>query len=381
MKETIGHYRRKRSINVVFVALFAALTILVAACSSSTSSSNATAVEPVLVNGQLPKFSEPVTLRVVTHDSFAMSDEVKAQFENATNIKLELVPSGDAVTMVNASILTAGAPNGDVLFGIDDNLLSRAFDADLFVRYQAAGLQNVDQQFLTDTENLVTPIDHGDVCLNYDRRKISTPPQSLQDLVSNNYANSLVVQDPTSSTPGLAFLLATIATFGGGEDESSNAAWLQYWKDLKANGVKVSPDWEAAYYGEFSGGSGQGSYPIVVSYASSPPAEVTDTSLSVNETPTGVIAASCYRQIEYAGILRGAKHPEAAAAFIEFMLQPAFQQDVPTQMYVYPVVTGTPLPEVFEKYTTKISQPLQIDYRQVAQNRDRWLQQWASVFR
>lgn len=358
-----------------------ALTLFISACSSNGSSSSSNAVAPVVVNGQLPRFEEPVTLRVVTHDSFAMSDSVKAEFENATNIKLELVPSGDAVTMVNSSILTAGSPNGDVLFGIDDNLLSRAFAADLFIPYTAAGLSNVDSQFRTDTKNMVTPIDHGDVCLNVDRRKISAPPTSLQDLLSTKFANSVVVQDPTSSTPGLAFLLATIATFGGGDDTSSNAAWLEYWKDLKSNGVKISPDWETAYYGEFSGGSGQGSYPIVVSYASSPPAEVTDINLAVDAAPTGVVAASCYRQIEYAGILRGAKHPEAAAAFIEYMLQPEFQKDVPNQMYVYPVVKDTPLPPIFEKFTAKISDPLQIEYRQVEQNRERWLQQWASVFR
>ena len=367
--------------NRVLTVFVAALTLFVTACSSGGSSSSSNAVAPVLVNGQLPRFDEAVTLRVVTHDSFAMSESLKTEFENATNIKVELVPSGDAVTMVNSSILTSGSPNGDVLFGIDDNLLSRAFAADLFVPYSAAGLNNVDAQFRTETKNMVTPIDYGDVCLNFDRRKISSPPLSLQDLLSANFANSVVVQDPTSSTPGLAFLLATIATFGGGNDTSANAAWLDYWRDLKSNGVKVSPDWETAYYGEFSGGSGQGSYPIVVSYASSPPAEVADINLAVDQAPTGVIAASCYRQIEYAGILRGAKHPEAAAAFIEFMLQPEFQKDVPNQMYVYPVVKDMPLPPIFEKFTTKISEPLQINYREVEQNRDRWLQQWASVFR
>lgn len=375
-------FRANRTMRYRVLTVFvAALTLFVTACSSGGSSSSSNAVAPVLVNGQLPRFDEAVTLRVVTHDSFAMSESLKTEFENATNIKVELVPSGDAVTMVNSSILTSGSPNGDVLFGIDDNLLSRAFAADLFVPYSAAGLNNVDAQFRTETKNMVTPIDYGDVCLNFDRRKISSPPMSLQDLLSANFANSVVVQDPTSSTPGLAFLLATIATFGGGNDTSANAAWLDYWRDLKSNGVKVSPDWETAYYGEFSGGSGQGSYPIVVSYASSPPAEVADINLAVDQAPTGVIAASCYRQIEYAGILRGAKHPEAAAAFIEFMLQPEFQKDVPNQMYVYPVVKDTPLPPIFEKFTTKISEPLQINYREVEQNRDRWLQQWASVFR
>ena len=355
------------------------LALVVTACSSSPTASST--IAPGVVDGELVRFDEPVTLRVLAHDSFAVSQSVLDEFEQRTNVKVELVQTGDAITMTNAAILTAGNPVADVIFGIDENLLGAVEAARLVEPYRAVRLAGVDPAFIVVDDGLVTPIDHGDVCVNFDREAFvdRRPPTSFDDLVP--LAGGLVVQDPASSTPGLAFMLATIARFGGGDDTSADAAWLRYWKALRSNGVKVVDGWESAYYGEFSGGSGEGGRPLVVSYASSPPAEVSDTSLAVDATPTGVVAATCYRQTEFAGILRGARHPEAAAAFIEFMLGPSFQADLPTQMYVYPVVVGTPLPDTFAKYTAVVDRPLSLPYADVAANRDRWVTQWSALFR
>lgn len=361
--------------------------LAVVGCGSGSSRDGASvgSVPPVLVDGTLPRFGEGTVLRVIAHDSFAVSTAVLDQFTAETGVKVEILTQGDAGTMVNAAILTRDAPQGDLLFGIDENLLTAAFDAGLFQPYRASRLDGVDPSYRVDDQHRVTPIDHGDVCVNFDRAWYSAGsapvPQQFEDLADPATRSQLVVEDPTSSSPGLAFLLATIARFGGGDDTSSGAAWLDYWRSLKANDVRVVDGWEQAYYGSFSGSSGEGDRPLVVSYSSSPPAEVTDTSLAVDATPTGVLPDTCYRQIEFAGVLAGAAEPDAARAFIEFMLGEAFQQDLPDQMYVYPVVRGTTVSEVFAKYTTSVPEPLTLPFAEVAANRERWIAQWASVFR
>lgn len=372
----------KRLVTILIMVVALAAT----ACGSSGSDTKSSeAIAPVVINGELPRFSESVTLKVLTHDSFAVSQSVLDEFELATNVKVEVIPSGDAVVMTNAAILTAGNPVADVIFGFDENLLGTVIDSNLLTPYRASRLASVDSSFVIDDQGYATPIDHGDVCVNFDRQAFqrtgTAVPSSFTGLSANTVKDDLVVEDPSSSTPGLAFMLATIAKFGGGDDTSANAPWLSYWKTLKANGVRVVDSWETAYYGSFSGGSGKGDRPLVVSYASSPPAEVSDTSLDTDQTPTGVIAETCYRQTEFAGILRGTTNARAAAVFIEFMLGSSFQADVPGQMYVYPVVVGTPLPDTFEKYTAPVPSPLTLPFAEVASNRDRWISQWSAIFR
>ena len=363
-----------------------AFAVLAGACGSLGSSTKSDAkVGPVLVNDALPHFDTPVTLRVLTHDSFAVTQSVLDEFEAATNIRVELMPSGDAVAMTNAAILTAGNPVADLIFGFDENLLGSVLENNLLQEYTPQRLSTVDPSYVLDSSGMATPIDHGDVCVNFDRvaftKSATQIPTTFDGLIESSMMKKFVVEDPSTSTPGLAFMLATIAKLGGGDDTSANAKWLSYWKQLKGNGVSVVDSWETAYYGSFSGGSGKGDRPLVVSYASSPPAEVQDISLAVESSPTGIITDTCYRQTEFAGILRGAANPRAAAAFLEFMLGGSFQADVPGQMYVYPVVTGTPLPDTFAKYTPAVSNPLSLPFADVAANRDRWIAQWSALFR
>jgi thiamine transport system substrate-binding protein len=364
-----------------------AMVLLLAACSSPSDdeSRGEAGVGPAVSTPEGGLFPDGTTVRLVAHDSFAVSEEVLEQFTASTNVEVELVLGGDAVTTVNQAILTAGNPQGDVLFGIDDNLLSRAQDADLFEPYEPEGLDAVDDEFLAEPAGLVTPIDYGDVCLNYDRAWFAERdldvPADFDDLVDPAYRDLLVVQDPSSSTPGLAFMMATIAEQGGGDVATADAAWLVYWQALAANGVKVVDSWETAYYTEFSGSEGEGPRPLVVSYASSPPAEVSDTSLAVEDTPTGTVVDTCFRQVEYAGVLRGTSQPAAAQALIDFMISVPFQEDVPGQMYVYPVNGEAALPEAFEKYTAEVSDPLSLPAADIDANRDRWIEQWSALFR
>ena len=276
------------------IALFAAAALVAAACSRSELTGDGPQPQVVLL----------------THDSFDVSKSVVRAFERESGIDLRIVPGGDAGQLVNRAILTAGNPEGDVLFGIDDNLFPRAVEAGVFDPYRSPSLERVDDAYELDPTHAVTPIDHGDVCLNVDLKWFAdhgvAPPADLADLTDPAYRGMTVVENPATSTPGLAFMLATIARFG---DEG----WHRYWHDLRANGVLVVEGWEQAYFGEFSGaGGGEGERPIVVSYASSPVAEIVFAEEPLDEAPTAAVTDSCYRQVEFAGVLAGTDHPEQA---------------------------------------------------------------------
>jgi thiamine transport system substrate-binding protein len=314
---------------------------------------------------------------LVTHDSFVISKELRAAFQQESGLTLKILQGGDAGEAVNRALLTKGNPQGDALYGIDNNLLSRALDEGLFEPYEAKGLERVDGTFKLDSEHRVTPIDHGDVCLNVDRtwfasRKIA-PPTSLDELTAARYRKLLVVQNPATSTPGLAFMLATIALFG--ED-----GWQDYWRRLRTNDVLVVDGWEEAYTQRFSGAGGsKGTRPIVVSYATSPAAEVLFATSPSATAPTAVVTASCFRQVEFAGVLDGAKNINGAHALIDFMLSERFQAALPESMFVLPVREGTPLPDVFRRYAVSPSAPLELSAAEIGANRDRWIDEWTQA--
>lgn len=249
--------------------------------------------------------STPRSLTLLAYDSFTPSDGIFDAFTNETGIKVEVVTGGDAGELVAKAVLTAGEPEGDVLWGVDNTLMSRAVEADVFVPHRSRHIDDLDPTAVAlVADDLLTPVDTGDVCVNYDKswfnEKKLAPPVSLEDLVKPDYKGLLVVQNPNTSSPGLAFLLATIARFG--ED-----GWQDYWSALRDNEVKVVDGWTEAYTIEFSGSSGKGSRPLVVSYASSPPAEVVYSDPPIDAPPTAVIESTCFRQVEFAGVLRGTK--------------------------------------------------------------------------
>ncbi|MXW69277.1 MAG: thiamine ABC transporter substrate-binding protein, partial [Acidimicrobiia bacterium] len=232
--------------------------------------------------------ADPDTLTIISHDSFAggVTEETFSSFTADTGVMVEIVPAGDTGSLVNQAILTKDNPLADVLFGVDDTFLSRALDADLFLSHRSDLLDRTPENIRLDSDNRVTPIDFGDVCLNYDRDVIADAdaPRSLQDLTADRYRGRLVVESPATSSPGLAFLLATIAAFG--ED-----GWKDYWQALVDNDVEVVPDWDTAYYASFTRWGGD--RPLVVSYASSPPAEVIYSDPPTDVAPTGVVPEGC----------------------------------------------------------------------------------------
>ncbi|MFF3949305.1 thiamine ABC transporter substrate binding subunit [Streptomyces sp. NPDC001902] len=318
------------------------------------------------------------TVTLVSHDSFAASKGVLKEFTKQTGYTVKVLRGGDAGAAVNQAVLSKGNPQGDVFFGVDNTLLSRALDNDLFEPYQAKDLDKVPAALQLDAaEHRVTPIDFGDVCVNYDRKYFTEHklpvPESFDDLVKPEYKDLLVTENAATSSPGLAFLLATTAKYGDG-------GWEDYWKKLKANGVQVVDGWEQAYYDTFSGaGGGKGDKPLVVSYASSPPAEVLGLKTQPEQGPTGVASGTCFRQVEFAGLLKGAKNTEGGKALVDFLLSRAFQEDMPLNMFVNPVRDDAKLPEVFTKYAPVISEPATVAPEKIAGNREQWVKSWSSL--
>lgn len=311
------------------------------------------------------------TVTLMTHDSFWISDSVWESFTAQTGVQIEVLQVGDAGTMVSEAILTRDAPLADVMFGIDNTFLQRGLDADLFVPYESTNLAGVPAALQLDDADRVTPISFGDVCINYWIDALPEgmgAPTSLEDLTDPGFAGELVVQSPETSSPGLAFLLATIA----GTDD-----WERYWADLVANDVAVSAGWEDAYYGEFTAGGGDRS--IVVSYASSPPAEVIFADPPVDTAPTGVLLDSCFRQIEFAGVLHGTDNPAGAAALVDFMLTTTYQEDVPLNMFVFPALEAASLPPEFVAHTRIPTDPHLIDPEEIEANRDAWVDRWVEI--
>ncbi|MCU1496051.1 MAG: Thiamine transporter substrate-binding protein [Acidimicrobiales bacterium] len=313
------------------------------------------------------------TVTLVTHDSFAVSDGIFEAFTEDTGIEVELLSSGDAGTLVSQSVLTAGKPVADVLFGIDTTFLCRGTRAGVFTPYAPAALADVDRRYRLDPDDLVTPVDVGDVCLNYSKAAFpeeGDAPQGLGDLTEPVFKDAFVTENPETSSPGFAFLLATIARYG-------DDGWEGYWKDLRANGVRVEPGWEQAYEGAFGAGTGERS--IVTSYATSPVADVVYSDPRRDEPAIGVVADACFRQVEFAGILRGTKHPEAAAKLVDYLLSPRFQADIPLNMFVEPVNREVEVPEVFEANRARITEPLTLTPAEIEAGRDAWTEQWTKI--
>jgi thiamine transport system substrate-binding protein len=315
------------------------------------------------------------TVTLLTHDSFVLSDTVISEFERKTGLKLEIITAGDAGSVLSSTILAAGNPTADVVFGIDNTMLSKALGADIFEAYVSPEFEKLDEKFKFSFDGMVSPVDYGDVCINYEIEKYGlNPPSNLNDLIKPAFAKQLVVTDPAASSPGLAFLLATVATYG--ED------WPAYWSKLKSNGVKVVNSWSDAYYVEFTKGGGDGKFPMVLSYASSPAAEIVYAEEPKPEiVGTAAMAEGCFRQVEYAGILRGAKNQAGAEALIDWLLSESVQADIPMNMFVYPTRAGVEIPVEFSKFAQPVSNPLTIDHVTIAENLDSWLAKWDAVMK
>lgn len=345
------------------VATVATLAVAaLAACSSSDET-------PPSASGTS---AAPGTVTLVTHDSFALSDGILDDFTAQTGITVKVVQQGDAGALVNQLVLTKDAPLGDATFGIDNTFASRAVDEGVVVPYTSTVPAAADAANHAGGEGL-TAIDYGDVCINVDHAWFTkhdlAEPVSLDDLTKPAYKDLLVVPNAVTSSPGFAFLLATIGAKG--ED-----SWQAYWEALKKNGLKVADGWSDAYFTDFSGGGGDGPRPIVLSYASSPPATIPKDG---GDATTGALLDTCFRQTEYAGVLAGAKNPDGAGKLIDFLLSDEVQADIPGSMYMYPVSQAVAIPADWQKYAPLATTPFDVAPAEITANREAWLADWSQT--
>ncbi|MGJ7907483.1 thiamine ABC transporter substrate-binding protein [Actinopolyspora sp. H202] len=337
-------------------ALAVAVTLLVAGCS-------------LMGTG---RDSQRPTVTLVTHDSFVISDELRNSFQQDSGYRLRILRKGDAGELTNELVLTKDAPIGDVAFGVDSTYLSRAVDNGVFASYRPEGAEHISIKYAYGANDSPIPVDAGDVCVNIDLRWFEQhalePPAELADLAEPRYAGLFAVPDPATSSPGLAFLLNTVATFG-------EQGWQNYWRQLLDNDVRISSGWQQAYKQDFSGSSGGGSRPIVLSYASSPAAEVDQN----GQPRTKALLGTCYRQVEYAGVIDGTTNLKKARELMDFLLSWKFQRRLPEQMYVYPVLTGVELPESWQDVAPRPSESTEMKPQRVERNRAEWIRQWRSL--
>ena len=344
-------------------ALAACLLLGTTACSVLSEDTTPKATGP---SGQI----KDVVL--VTHDSFSLPKGLVKKFEQDTGYHLVVRQNGDAGELTNKLVLTVNSPLGDVAFGVDNTFASRALEADVFAPYDEPLPAGVEQYRLEGSDQVV-PIDTGDVCVNVDLAWYDAhhqaPPQTLDDLTDPAYKDQFVAEGATTSSPGFAFLLATIAAKGDG--------WQDFWTRLMANGTKLTSGWEDAYFVDFTGGGGKAaSRPIVVSYDSSPAFTIDKTT---KKSTTAALLDTCFRQTEYAGILAGAENPDGAKAVIDFLLSNQVQAALPTSMYVFPVVDGITLPTDWATWAEQPTTTLDVSPTDIDANRDEWLNDWTDL--
>lgn len=352
---------RRRSARTGFLVagLTTSLALVLASCSSGSSQ-----------DGASPETSGTVT--VVVHDSIVISDESKAAFEEESGLTLEVVSAGDGGALANQLVLTKDSPLGDVAYGIDNSFASRAVEEGVFAPYASPEQGELSTQLAADPSGALTAVSYGDVCMNVDTAWFEEngvlEPATLDDLTKPVYEDLTVVSNPATSSPGLAFLFATIGEYG---DD-----YLDYWQQLSDNGLLVVTGWEEAYQTEFTAGEGDGARPIVLSYASSPAYTVSEDG---STTTTTAMLDTCFRQVEYAGVLEGAENPEGAQQVVDFLLGEQFQSEIATGMYVYPVDPDAEIPAEWVDFAPLPENPIVLDPTEISENRDRWIEDWTAT--
>jgi thiamine transport system substrate-binding protein len=370
----------------LFCTVLLLFTIMLVACgpqAGEPAAMETSTQEPAITEDVPPTLAsaEPVpTLTIMTHDSFDVSEEIVTAFTEMCNCEVQFLRSGDTGLMLNQALLSRDTPLADVIYGVDNTFLSRALQGDILEPYESPVLEQLGEDLQIDPTYRMLPVDYGDVCLNYDKawfeEKGLPPPDDLPALTQPEYRGLTVVENPATSSPGLAFLLITIDRFG----ETGEYTYLDYWADLRANDVLVAEGWEDAYWGHFTYAS-EGDRPIVVSYASSPPVEVYFAEDTFEEAPTGVVVAdnACFRQIEFVGILKGTENRDLAELWIDYMLGTEFQGDIPLKMFVFPANSNASLPDVFAQFAEIPETPVTVDPEEIEVNRQAWIKEWTRV--
>ena len=278
-------------------------------------------------------FGQAPVLTVYTYDSF-VSDwgpgpAIEAAFDAQCACDLQFVGAGDGAALLARLRLEGASTDADIVLGLDTNLTAAARATGLFAPHGITPTGLTLPVAWDDAEFL--PFDWGYFAFVH-RADLANVPTSFGALAASDI--SIVIQDPRSSTPGLGLLMWVQAAHGAGA--------TAIWEGLADNIVTVTPGWSEAY-GLFL----EGEADMVLSYTTSPAYHL------IAEEDAGYTTAPFeeghYMQIEVAGILAGSDQPELATAFLEFMLQPAFQEVIPTTNWMYPAALDpAALPDGFD---------------------------------
>ncbi len=287
-------------------------------------------------NGQ-PSADAAGPLEIYCYDSFASEwgpgPAITAAFQEQTGIEVNLHAPGDAVTVLNQLIVEKERPVADVVIGLDNSMLSRAVEAGVLEAYKSPKLETVPEELVFDSSFFLLPYDYGHFAICYDSAALKNPPQSLEDLTRPEYADSLVLMDPRTSSPGLGFLLWTAAVYG--------SQWEDYWKRLQPSILTITDSWSQAYT-MFTAGEA----PLVLSYGTSPVYHVEyeeSQRYRAAEFSEGHIT-----QIEGMGLAAGTQRPAAAKAFIDFMLGAESQNILAMSNIMFPVNSRVELSPSFD---------------------------------
>jgi thiamine transport system substrate-binding protein len=311
-----------------------------------------------------PVGEEEAELVIYAYDSFVAewgpAPRVIPKFEDKHGVKVKVVSVGDAGQVLNRAILEKDNPQADIVLGIDNNMLSRALEEEVLQPYRSPNLDAVPAQLIFDSTHSVTPFDYGYFAFVYDSGALKDPPKSLEELTAPRFRKRVIVEDPRTSSPGLGFLLWTIAVYG--ED------YLEYWKRLEPNLLTITDGWDTAY-GMFTSGEA----PMVLSYTTSPAYHVEYE--QTDRYQALLFEEGNYLQIEGMGIVKGAPHPALARKFIDFILTGDFQEEIPLTNWMYPVDPDVATPDSF-RFAPKPQRALQLPAAEIRENRDRWINAW-----
>lgn len=360
------------------VTLALAATSALVACSApggaAPTSPPAPSASTASVDGTAYRCTGSAAVTVAVHDSFALPEALLKEFTAATGCVVTVLKSGDAGQLTNKLVLTKSAPIADAVFGIDNAFAGRAVSQGVLAAYRPVLPAGAQAHALPGAgAGQLTPVDFGDVCVNVDSAwfaaRGTTPPVTLDDLVKPDYKGLFVTPGAATSSPGFAFLLATIGKYG-------ETGWADYWRKLMTNDTLITAGWTEAYTVDFSAGEGKGTRPVVLSYASSIPFTIPEGGTAPT---TAALLDTCFRQVEYAGVLTGAKNPEGAKAFVAWLLTTPVQAAIPESMYVYPVAKDVALPPDWARWATVAPAPYAVAAETIDAHRDAWLRQWTDL--
>ena len=320
-------------------------------------------LQAVTASGKVEN-SESSNLVIYAYDSFVSEwgpgPVVIPLFEEEYGVKVNLISAGDSGQVLQKAILEKDNPKADILIGIDNNLLAKALEESIFSPYKPENISKVQKKLLFDPEYNVIPFDYGFFSIIYDSQKIKDPPASLEDLLQPKYKKSLIMMDPRTSSPGLGFLLWTIAEYGDN--------FTDYWTKLKESILTVTDGWDTGY-GLFTSGEA----PMVLSYTTSPAYHVEYE--NTTRYRAAVFPEGHYMQIEGLGIVKNAPNRKMAEKFVEFALSKEFQNAIPLTNWMYPASDEVNLPDSFD-YAPVPEKKLLLPSNEIRENVDKWLTQW-----